>query len=87
MPTSLAPKSPIHISRESAHYPSRLRDLYDLPNSLYIYKENLGLLKIPMIAVVGSRNASPEGLKNARLFARALSKAGALIISGLAKGG
>ena len=39
-----------------------------------------------MIAIVGSRNASPEGLKNACLFAQALSKAGALIVSGLAKG-
>jgi len=85
MPTSLVPKNPIHLSRESAHYPSRLRDLYDPPSSLYIQGE-LSLLKIPMIAVVGSRNASPEGLKNARLFARALSKAGALIVSGLAKG-
>ena len=39
-----------------------------------------------MIAIVGSRQASPEGVKNARLFAQALSKAGALIFSGLAKG-
>jgi len=39
-----------------------------------------------MIAIVGSRNASPEGLKNARLFAQALSKAGSMIVSGLARG-
>ena len=39
-----------------------------------------------MIAVVGSRNASPEGLKNASFFAQGLAKAGALILSGLAKG-
>ena len=39
-----------------------------------------------MIAIVGSRKASPEGLKNAWLFAQALSKAGVLILSGLAKG-
>jgi len=85
MPTSLAPKSPIHLSRDSTHYPSRLCDLYDPPSSLYI-QGDINLLRMPMIAVVGSRNASPEGLKNARLFARALSKAGALILSGLAKG-
>jgi len=39
-----------------------------------------------MVAIVGSRKASPEGLKVARLFARALSRAGLLVISGLAKG-
>jgi DNA processing protein len=39
-----------------------------------------------MIAIVGSRDASLEGLKNARLFAQALSKAGSIIVSGLARG-
>ena len=39
-----------------------------------------------MIAIVGSRNASQEGLRTARLFAKALSKAGVVILSGLAKG-
>ena len=41
---------------------------------------------MPMIAVVGSRMASSGGLRHAALFAQALSKAGALIVSGLAKG-
>jgi DNA processing protein len=39
-----------------------------------------------MIAVVGSRKASSEGLRNARAFAQGLSKAGVLIVSGLARG-
>jgi DNA processing protein len=39
-----------------------------------------------MIAIVGSRAASPEGIKNARDFAQALSAEGYLIISGLARG-
>ena len=39
-----------------------------------------------MIAIVGSRSASLDGLKNARLFAQALSKAGVMILSGLARG-
>ena len=39
-----------------------------------------------MIAIAGSRSASPEGLRNARLFAQALASAGTLIVSGLAKG-
>lgn len=39
-----------------------------------------------MIAIVGSRNASAQGSRNATLFAQQLSRAGALIISGLARG-
>jgi hypothetical protein len=44
------------------------------------------LLNMPMIAVVGSRMASSGGLHHAAVFAQALSKAGALVVSGLAKG-
>jgi DNA processing protein len=39
-----------------------------------------------MIAIVGSRAASPEGIKNAHFFAQALTEEGFLIVSGLAKG-
>ena len=81
------PKSPsiIQIHRDTAGYPARLLDLCDPPSSLYIYG-NIGLLNLPMIAIVGSRAASPEGVKNAHFFAQALSEEGFLIVSGLAKG-
>jgi len=71
----------IRIDRKSTDYPRRLHDLYDPPDALYTYGD-ADLLKNPMIAIVGSRNASPEGLKNARLLAQGLAKAGALIVSG-----
>lgn len=73
------------IERGARDYPARLNDLCDPPSQLYI-KGNLDFLRMPMIAIVGSRNASPEGLQNARFLARALSKAGLLILSGMAKG-
>jgi DNA processing protein len=79
------PNPTIQIHRNSPDYPPRLYDLYDPPKTLYI-DGDIRLLKMPMIAIVGSRNASPEGLKNARLFAQALSKAGLIIVSGLARG-
>jgi len=85
MKTFGAPSNAIQIHRGSLDYPPRLYDLYDPPATLYIYGD-IKLLKMPMIAIVGSRNASPEGLKNASLFAKALSKAGLLTLSGLAKG-
>ena len=75
----------IRIDRKSASYPHRLHDLYDPPDSIYLYGD-AGLLEKPMIAIVGSRNASPEGIKNARHLAQGLAKAGALIVSGMAIG-
>ncbi|MBU3581327.1 DNA-protecting protein DprA [Polynucleobacter sp. AP-Capit-er-40B-B4] len=79
------PTNAIRIDRESGDYPRRLYDLNDPPDSLYIYGDP-ALLKKPMIAIVGSRNASPEGLKNARQLAQELAQAGALIVSGMALG-
>ena len=40
----------------------------------------------PMIAIVGSRNASGAGLKFAGQLARELGEAGFVIVSGLARG-
>ena len=85
MQTVCPPNPFTRIDRGSPDYPPRLHDLYDPPKSLYI-DGDISLLKMPMIAIVGSRNASLEGLKNAALFAQALSNSGALILSGLAKG-
>jgi DNA processing protein len=81
------PKNPniVQIQRNSPDYPVRLLDLYDPPNSLYIYGD-IRLLSVPAIAIVGSRIASPEGAKNAHYFAQTLSAKGYLIISGLARG-
>ena len=85
MQTSQTPTLTSIIERGSQHYPVRLNDLFDPPSPLYI-KGNIRLLEMPMVAIVGSRNASAEGLHNARLFAKELSKAGILILSGMARG-
>ncbi len=84
MHTSKNP-SPTQIHRNSPCYPARLLDLCDPPNSLYIYGD-IRLLNVPMIAIVGSRVASAEGIKHAHYFAQALTAEGYLIISGLARG-
>ncbi|MBC7945526.1 MAG: DNA-protecting protein DprA [Burkholderiales bacterium] len=66
-------------------YPKLLLQTADPPLLLYV-KGALELLNQPMLAVVGSRNATPQGLHNASSFAHALSDVGLCVISGLALG-
>lgn len=67
------------------HYPSVLLEIPDPPPILYA-KGNLKCLDMPAISVVGSRNATVQGRKNAEEFANVLATEGFCIISGLALG-
>lgn len=67
------------------HYPKSLLDISDPPLVLYA-KGNINLLSRPSIAVVGSRNATTQGMVNAEQFSAALSNADLTVISGLALG-
>ena len=66
-------------------YPQRLLEITDPPPLLYL-KGRRDLLNSPGLAIVGSRNATPQGLVNAKSFAHNLADAGLTIISGLAAG-
>jgi DNA processing protein len=66
-------------------YPGLLAEIPDPPLLLYI-KGRVELLAGPCLAIVGSRNASRQGLANALAFAEALAGAGLAIVSGLALG-
>lgn len=66
-------------------YPQALLEIADPPPMLYC-KGDLKFLQRPAIAVVGSRNATPQGLKTTEAFAQALSEAGWCVVSGLALG-
>lgn len=66
-------------------YPHLLLDVPDPPPFFY-FKGKRALLGNKALAVVGSRNASPQGIENARRFSRALSDSGLSIVSGLAQG-
>jgi DNA processing protein len=68
-----------------AAYPPRLATLEDAPPLLGVRGQPDAMLR-PMIAIVGSRNASGAGLKFAGQLARDLSEAGFVVISGLARG-
>ncbi|HEU4851678.1 MAG TPA: DNA-processing protein DprA [Telluria sp.] len=73
------------VPRDDPRYPAVLREVADPPVVLYI-KGRAELLARPGLAVVGSRNASIDGVRNARAFARAIAGCGIAIVSGLALG-
>ena len=73
------------VAPEEAAYPPRLATLDDAPPLLGV-RGAPEVMTRPMIAIVGSRNASGAGLKFAGQLARDLGDAGFVIISGLARG-
>ncbi len=68
-----------------AEYPQHLLNTADPPLLLYV-KGRFDLLNAHSLAVVGSRNASAQGVRNAEAFARSVSDAGLCIVSGMAHG-
>ncbi|WP_323119494.1 DNA-processing protein DprA [Burkholderia alba] len=66
-------------------YPPSLAALHDPPPLLYV-KGRLDLLHARAVAIVGSRNATPQGLADAERLGRELSDAGLAVVSGLASG-
>src|SRR5207244_2473898 len=63
--------------------PARLKQIYDPPARLFV---NGQLPSEPMIAIVGSRHATPYGRRTAQRLARDLSDAGVVVVGGLARG-
>lgn len=73
------------VALGDAHYPPRLLETDDPPCVLYV-AGRLEMLAAPALAMVGSRNATAQGMRDAEAFARTLSAAGLAIVSGLALG-
>ena len=73
------------IKYDDKDYPRRLRNIKNPPERIYVIG-NKDILNQKGIAIVGARNCSSDGLKNARLFSANIAKAGFTIISGMAKG-
>ncbi len=66
-------------------YPKSLLSITDPPPLLYA-KGRIALLSRPALAIVGSRNATVQGMQNAERFAQTLSASGLTVVSGLALG-
>ncbi len=73
------------VTLSDPDYPQALLSAFDPPMLLYV-KGRRELLNRPALAVVGSRNATSQGLGNAEAFSRAASAAGLCIVSGMAQG-
>lgn len=65
-------------------YPERLKEIYNPPVLLF-YQGDIGLLKTPKLAFVGSRQASSQGIKAVQKIVTELNQ-NFTIVSGLAKG-
>ena len=66
-------------------YPEVLTQIPGPPLLLYV-NGDLDALHLPGIAIVGSRNPTDGGMRNAREFARHLAGRGFVVVSGMAQG-
>ena len=73
------------IARGDENFPELLEQIPRPPERLYVNGDP-GLLHMPALAIVGSRNPTRAGARNAFEFARHLGAAGFCIVSGLAEG-
>ncbi len=68
-----------------AEYPRLLLNTADPPLLLYV-KGRIDLLNARSLAIVGSRNATAQGIRNSESFSKSASDAGLCIVSGMAHG-
>lgn len=91
MPTR-PPNSPettaiARLTPSDPHYPSELRDLQqNAPTELFCRGQLELLGHRPAVAIVGTRRATAYGLRITNEIAGVLSRAGACIVSGMARG-
>lgn len=76
------------IPRSDAGFPDSLNELRNAPRQLYAIGD-IGLLTTAhakVVAIVGTREASPYGIRVAQALGRAFAEAGAVVVSGMARG-
>jgi DNA processing protein len=74
-----------YLFHDQPGYPPLLAEIESAPPIL-TFRGDLTLAAKPCVAMVGARNASAAAVKLARDFAAALSEAGFVVVSGLARG-
>lgn len=66
-------------------FPDRLNDA-QYPIKMFYYQGNWELINLPSIAVVGTREPSPDGVRRAQYLVKRLVQDNFVIVSGLARG-
>ena len=74
------------LSLDDPRFAPELLQMADPPLLLYVLGHVETLQHPQRLAIVGSRNPTPQGEQNARQFAQALGEAGVCVVSGLALG-
>ena len=74
------------LTIQDAEYPQRLLNIYDPPTVLYIKGRLPVIDEEVVVAMVGTRGATPYGLRVTERLAYEVTKGGGLIVSGLAEG-
>ena len=74
------------LTLADAAYPKRLRNIYAPPVVLYVKGRLPDVDAVPSVAVIGTRKATPYGLKMGGDIAFEIAKCGGIVVSGLTEG-
>lgn len=73
------------ISQGDVKFPTALAAIHDPPQTLWI-RGDVEALRVPSVAIVGSRAASPYAIEVARQLGADLARRNVVVVSGLARG-
>ena len=74
------------VTVQDALYPERLRHIPDPPAVLYVWGRLPAVDERLFLAVVGTRKATPYGIRMAEKIGREIALGGGIVVSGLAEG-
>ncbi|NCB51842.1 MAG: DNA-processing protein DprA [Clostridia bacterium] len=74
------------ITMQDAFYPCRLANIYDPPAVIYVMGRLPAVDEEAAVSVVGTRRATPYGIKMAARLGYEITKCGGLVVSGLTAG-
>lgn len=74
------------LTLQDVEYPARLKNIYDPPCLLYVRGRLPIVDEEAAVAVVGTRTATPYGIRCAEKLGYELASGGAVVVTGLAKG-
>jgi DNA processing protein len=81
-----ATPAPLRIERDTPRYPARLADLERPPAAIWVLGTEALAHARRTVAIVGTRQATPYGVRVTRMLAEAFVRAGVVVVSGMARG-